>query len=105
MTDADSPTTRIDSSSAPTCIVTLTLAGTAAFSVTELRTAVLKPINDTVTVYVPPGREGTENPPSLPLTVLNSSPVPLFLTTTVAPGITAPVVSAIVPVSDVKKLP
>ena len=50
MTDPDSPTTRIDSSSAPTCIVTLTLAGIAALSVTEFSTAVRNPINDTVTV-------------------------------------------------------
>ena len=47
---ADSPMTVTFSSRAPTCRVTFTLAGTAAFNVTELSTTVLKPINETVTV-------------------------------------------------------
>ena len=44
-------------------------------------------------------------PPSEPVTTLYFSPVPLFLTSTLAPGMTAPDVSATIPDSDVKKLP
>src|SRR2546423_5149419 len=54
---------------------------------------------------MPPGSEGTVNPPSLAEMVLNSAPVPLFLILTSAPGITPPDVSTTVPDSDVKKLP
>src|SRR5882724_9631618 len=104
-TSALSPTTLTLSSSAPTWSVTFTLAGTAAFSVTEFREAVLKPISDTVTEYVPPGSEAALKPPSEPETVLTSSPVPLFLIFTFAPGMTAPWLSTTVPDSDVKKLP
>ena len=102
---ADSPTTVTFSSSAPTSSVIFTVAGTAAFSVTELRTTVLKPISATVTEYTPPGNEGTVKPPSVPLTTSTSAPVPLFLTLTLAPGMTRPDESTTVPDSDVKKLP
>src|SRR6266849_5278662 len=54
---------------------------------------------------MPPGTDATVNPPSDPVTTLYFSPVPLFLTSTLAPGMTAPDVSATVPDSDVKKLP
>src|SRR5581483_4916904 len=104
-TSALSPVTVTFSSSAPTCIVTLTLAGTAAFSWTELRVAVRNPISETVTEYMPPGSEGTVKDPSAPVTASYSSPVPVFLTFTFAPGITPPDESATVPDRDVKKLP
>src|SRR5262245_33075160 len=104
-TVADSPTTVTFSSRVPTASVTFTLAGSEAFRVTELNTAVLNPINDTVTVYVPPGSDGTAKPPSLAVTVLYSAPVPLFLILTSAPGMTAPDESATVPDSELKKLP
>ena len=48
-TRALSPTTVTFSSTAPTESVTFTFAGTAALSVTEFSTAVLNPINETVT--------------------------------------------------------
>src|SRR5258708_18976279 len=89
-TRALSPTTVTFSSTAPTESVTLTLAGTAACSVTELSTAVLNPISETVTEYVPPVSDGTVKPPSLPDTTVASAPVPVFLTLTSAPGMTAP---------------
>src|SRR6266516_384975 len=69
-TSALSPTTVTFSSTAPTESVTLTFPGTAACRVTELRTAVLKPISDTVTEYVPPVSDGMVNPPSLPDTAV-----------------------------------
>ena len=62
-------------------------------------------MSDTVTAYVPPGSDATVKPPSLPVTAVNSSPVPLFLILTSAPGMTAPDGSITVPDSDVKKLP
>src|SRR5262245_42816735 len=43
-------------------------------------------------------RDGTENTPRSPDTVVNVSPVPLFLTTMVAPGTTLPSESTTTPV-------
>ena len=104
-TSALSPVTVTFSSRVPTDNTTFTDAGIAAFSVTSLRVAVLNPISDTVTEYVPPGSEGTVKPPSLADTALNSAPVPVFLTLTSAPGMTPPDESTTVPDSEVKKLP
>src|ERR1051326_941771 len=104
-TSALSPVTVTFSSSAPTDSTTFTVAGIAAFSVTSLSVAVLNPMSDTVTEYVPPGSEGTVKPPSLADTVLNSAPVPVFLIFTSAPGMTPPDESTTVPDSEVKKLP
>src|SRR5262245_45307999 len=104
-TRALSPMTVTFSSSAPTCKVTFTVAGTAALSVTSFRTDVLNPMSETVTENTPPGSEGIVNPPSDPGTASFCSPVPLFLTTTLAPGMTAPDESTTVPESEVKKLP
>src|SRR5580765_269240 len=54
---------------------------------------------------MPPDSDGALKPPSEPLTVLTSSPVPLFLIFTLAPGITPPDVSTTMPLREEKKLP
>src|SRR5215831_18671071 len=56
-TSALSPVTVTFSSRAPTCRVTFTVAGTAAFRTTEFSVAVRNPISETVTEYVPPGTD------------------------------------------------
>ncbi len=66
---------------------------------------VLKPINDTVTVYVPPGSAGMVKVPFVPVTEANLTPVALFCATTSAPGTTAPEVSTTVPERDAAVLP
>src|SRR5204863_468022 len=66
---------------------------------------VLKPMSDTVTEYAPPGSDGIVKLPSELVTALYSSPVPLFLILTSAPGSTPPDESTTVPDNDVKKLP
>src|SRR5258706_403202 len=58
-----------------------------------------------LTEEVPPVSEGMVKPPSLPDTVVASAPVPVFLTLTSAPGMTAPDESTTTPDNEVKKLP
>src|SRR5258707_8877225 len=105
MTVAESPTTVTFSSSVPTASVTFTLAGTAAFTVTEFSVAVLNPISHTMTEDEPPGIDGTVNPPSPFDTTSYSWPGPLFFTFTFAPGMTPPDGLTTVPERDGKKLP
>ena len=54
---------------------------------------------------MPPVSEGMVKPPSLPDTAVTSEPVPVFLTLTSAPGMTAPDESTTTPDNEVKKLP
>src|SRR5262249_27711780 len=88
-----------DSDAEPTSIVTLAVAGTPTSIFTSCTTAFLKPRASTVTVYVPEPREGTVEGPGVAVVALNSAPVALFLTTTDAPEMTAPVGSSTVPES------
>jgi hypothetical protein len=62
-------------------------------------------VNVTVTVYSPALKAGTENTPSVLVTVSKLEPVPLFLTTTEAPGTTPPPVSTTTPEMDVVAVP
>src|SRR4029079_10744716 len=63
----------------------------------RVTTAVLKPVNDTVKVYVPGSTTGNTNAPRVFVTVFNATLVASFLATTLAPGTTPPSTSITVP--------
>src|SRR5262245_34231138 len=89
----------------PTSSTARTLAGTPELTTTLFRTAVLNPWSDTVTVYVPVMSDGTEKTPPPDVTAVNVSLVPLFLTTTSAPGTTPPPESTTTPEMDAVEEP
>ena len=57
----------------------------------------MNPASDTVTVYVPADKAGTENAPVVLVTTSYFVSVALLLTTTLAPGMTPPAVSVTTP--------
>ena len=63
-------------------------------------TTVLNPASETVTLYVPASRAGTENVPVVFVTVSKVVPVARFFTTTAAPGMTPPLGSTTTPEMD-----
>src|SRR5688572_12215458 len=79
----------------PTSSTAFTDTGTPGATST-LATEVLKPVSETVTVYLPAPTAGTLNTPSELLTVSNVAPALLF-TMTDAPGIAPPALSTTVP--------
>jgi hypothetical protein len=87
------------SSTPPTSSLTLTPAGTPAFTSTSFTVAVLNPARVTVTVYFPEASCGTVNCPSVFVTASDVRPVSARFTSTLAPGMTAPDVSVTVPES------
>ena len=97
---AVAPSTTTVSLRPPTSRVAVTELGMPALSATPLSTAVLKPVSVTVTEYVPGSIAGIENDPCDDETVSWVAPVPMFVATTVAPGMAPPVVSTTVPASD-----
>ena len=89
-TRALSPMTVTLSSSAPTDSVTFTLAGTRGVQRHGIEDGRLE-AHQRDGHRIGPARQGRMvKPPSLPVTVLYSAPVPVFLTLTSAPGMTAP---------------
>jgi hypothetical protein len=88
------------SDSAPISSVALISPGRDARRRTSEITAVLKPLSEIVTVYVPGSRAGTEKAPDVFVTASDVTFVALFLTLTVAPGTTPPALSTTRPLSD-----
>src|SRR6476620_4732409 len=82
-----------------------TVAGTAALTVIFLSALVLNPINDTVTVYVPPGSTGIVKAPLSPVKDVYLTPVASFCTTMSAQGMRAPDEATTVPESEAAVLP
>src|SRR6188768_949796 len=85
------------SSMPPTSSLIETPAGTPALTSTSLTVAVLNPESVTVTVYLPDAICGIVNCPSVLVMASDVRPVSAFFTTTLAPGMTAPLVSVTVP--------
>ena len=69
------PDTVIDSVVAPTASVKSTVVTVAVLTITDSRTAVLKPVLDTVTLYRPGARLDARNAPSELVPALLSCPV------------------------------
>ena len=88
--EAEPPSTTTVSSSPPTSSVALTRAGMPGWSRTSSITAVLKPLNDTFTEYKARIECRHVKAPVPSVTALNFAAVDLLVTTTGAPGITAP---------------
>src|ERR1051325_7778587 len=73
------------------------IAGSPGSTRMSLSMAVLNPLNETWTEYKPGFNAGTLNVPLPSVTALNALLVALLVTTTVAPGMTAPALSTTVP--------
>src|SRR5688572_1641860 len=99
LTSVSPPLTTTVSSRPPTSSEALSAVGMPGCSRTSSSTAVLKPGNDTLTEYKPGLSAGTANAPVPSVTALNVAVVDLLVTTTDAPGITAPAESTTVPES------
>ena len=93
------PRTSTVSVRAPICSTVFTSAVVPPMSRTSLTTDVLKPDRATVTEYVPGLRPGTTNTPDALVTTDSTTPVAVFLTSTVAPGMTPPSLSTTDPVN------
>ena len=102
ISSALAPVTVMVSATFPTSSVALTVVGMPGWTRTSVITAVLNPASDTVTVYVPADKAGTENAPVVLVTTSYFVSVALLLTTTLAPGMTPPAVSVTTPeIADV----
>src|SRR5712691_7616953 len=96
-TSGEAPVTVIDSWTAPISRRMLTRNFWSTPNATSGTVTVLKPESSAFTVYLPVGNEGTVYSPFESVTTIRVRPVPVFVSVTEAPGMTAPDESVMTP--------